>query len=99
MKLNILLISFVIILIVTPLVIQSESEFVGTDDIATGIIEEIVPGYTPWIDNFWSPSSGEVESMLFAFQAAAGALFIGYYIGFSKAKRKFQTGSKNNDPC
>ena len=29
----------------------------------------------------WEPPSGEIESLLFALQAAIGAGFIGYYVG------------------
>ncbi len=37
--------------------------------------------YEPWFSNIWEPPSGEIESMLFALQAALGAGFIGYFFG------------------
>ncbi|NLN22191.1 MAG: cobalt ABC transporter substrate-binding protein CbiN, partial [Syntrophomonadaceae bacterium] len=36
----------------------------------------------------WEPPSGEIESLLFALQAAIGAGFIGYYLGFVKGRKE-----------
>ena len=44
--------------------------FVGTDSAATRHIEASQPGYSPWFKPLFAPSSGEVESGLFALQAA-----------------------------
>jgi cobalt/nickel transport protein len=66
-------------LAVVPLFIGGE--FSGTDDQATAAIEAAKPGYQPWFTPLWEPPSGEVESLLFALQAALGALVIGYVIG------------------
>lgn len=78
---NLLLISFCIILIVGSFIIGSKGEFGGADDQIEGVISEVNKEYTPWFNHIWEPPSGEVESFLFAFQAAAGAGFVGYYIG------------------
>ncbi|HJJ62557.1 MAG TPA: energy-coupling factor ABC transporter substrate-binding protein, partial [Methanocorpusculum sp.] len=50
-------------------------------------------GYTPWYESaLWSPPSGEIESLIFALQAAFGAgiscLIFGYWAGQRKAARK-----------
>jgi len=62
--------------------------FAGDDDKAMTVIEEISPGYEPWAEALWEPTSGEIASMLFALQAALGAGFIGYYIGSSRSRHK-----------
>jgi cobalt/nickel transport protein len=36
----------------------------------------------------YEPPSDEIESLLFALQAALGAGFIGYYIGYKRGKTK-----------
>lgn len=59
------------------------SEFGGADDGAEGVVEEVDPDYKPWykgiFGNYELP--GETESLLFALQAAIGAIIIGYFIG------------------
>lgn len=59
-------------------------EFGGADDQIEDTIKEVNKNYTPWFSHIWEPPSGEIESLLFAVQAAAGAGFIGYYIGRKK---------------
>jgi cobalt/nickel transport protein len=77
-----LLVLGVVLLFVVPLVMHvGTSEFAGTDSQATELIEESDPGYTPWFHSVFSPGSGEVESGLFAMQAAFGAGVLGYVLG------------------
>lgn len=59
-------------------------EFGGADDKIEDTIKEINGEYEPWFSSFWQPPSGEIESLLFALQAAIGAGFLGYYIGVKK---------------
>lgn len=55
-------------------------EFGGADDAAGGIIgEDYVPWYSGLFGDYELP--GETESMLFALQAAIGAIIIGFFIG------------------
>ncbi|MBE6528819.1 MAG: energy-coupling factor ABC transporter substrate-binding protein [Thermoplasmata archaeon] len=58
-------------------------EFGGADDGAEGVVEDVDPDYEPWYDGLMGDYElpGETESMLFALQAAIGALIIGYFIG------------------
>lgn len=84
---NIILLVFVIALAVFPLVIKSGAEFGGADGQAEEVITETRPGYEPWFSSIWEPPSGEIESLLFALQAAVGAGFIGYYLGYMKGKK------------
>ncbi|MEQ1701773.1 MAG: energy-coupling factor ABC transporter substrate-binding protein [Ilumatobacteraceae bacterium] len=71
----------VAVLIIAPLVARKGAEFAGADTLATDKVTEIDPGYEQWFDGWWSPPSGEVESFLFALQAALGASVIGYVAG------------------
>lgn len=83
---NIVLIAAVILLAAFPLAMQDGAEFGGTDDQAKQAVSEVSPNYQPWFSNLWEPPSSEVESLLFALQAALGAGFIGYYFGYFKGK-------------
>ena len=55
--------------------------FGGTDAAATEQIEADHPGYRPWFEPLYAPSGGEVESGLFALQAALGAGGLGFVLG------------------
>ncbi len=85
---NLVLIAIVIGLAVVPLFIVKNAEFGGSDDHAEKAITEINAHYKPWFSPVWEPPSGEIESLLFSLQAALGAGFIGYYIGYGKGRKK-----------
>lgn len=85
---NLLLLLIVIMITVLPLVIVKNGQFTGADGQAEEIIKDINPEYKPWFNNIYEPASGEVESLLFALQAAMGAGFIGYFIGLAVGKQK-----------
>lgn len=93
-KVNALLLVAVVLLVVSPLILFSQAEFVGSDEQAEQIITEMNAEYQPWFQPLWEPPSGEIESLLFAVQAALGAGFIGYYLGYQRGKRK---AAKNQD--
>ena len=78
----------VIALAVSPILLFPEAEFEGADGMAEDLIGEINPSYERWIEPFWEPPSGEIESMLFAMQAAAGSAFIGFYLGRITYRKK-----------
>ncbi|ERM90799.1 hypothetical protein O163_14000 [Caldanaerobacter subterraneus subsp. yonseiensis KB-1] len=84
---DLILVLLVIGLMFFPLFIAKNAEFAGADDKATEAISEIAKDYKPWFHPIWEPPSGEIESLLFALQAALGAGFIGYYLGFVKGKK------------
>ncbi|WP_407354964.1 energy-coupling factor ABC transporter substrate-binding protein [Methanolobus sp. WCC5] len=64
-----------------------DSEFGGADGAAEDVIAEINPDYEPWFGGIgFEPPGGETESLLFALQAAFGAVVIGYTIGYYKGK-------------
>lgn len=84
-KKPIILLVLVAIIAILPLAIYSglgedEGYFGGSDDAAGEAIEET--GYEPWFSSIWEPPSGEIESLLFALQAAIGAIIIGYVLGY-----------------
>ncbi|MGY1689284.1 energy-coupling factor ABC transporter substrate-binding protein [Geodermatophilus sp. SYSU D01105] len=81
-----LLVLGVVALVAVPLVLHvGNSEFGGTDGRATELIEE--SGYSPWFESVFSPGSSELESGLFALQAAAGAGVLGYVLGRLHGRR------------
>jgi cobalt/nickel transport protein len=87
---NWLLAIAVLVLAVLPLIFV-RGEFGGSDDHAEKAIGEMQPGYEPWFKPLFEPPSGEVESLLFASQAALGAGVMGYVIGLYRGRSERQT--------
>jgi cobalt/nickel transport protein len=71
-----------------PLWLAGGATFGGADDAARQAIGAIAPGYRPWFAPLVEPASGEIASLLFALQAAAGAGVIGYWLGLSVARER-----------
>ncbi len=68
---------------------QEEGEsYAGSDSSATTKVEEINPDYDVWFSPLFEPSSGEIESGLFALQAAVGAGTLGFVIGRLSGKHR-----------
>ncbi|MBN8048542.1 energy-coupling factor ABC transporter substrate-binding protein [Paraclostridium bifermentans] len=84
---NIILLILTVILIITPLILNSTAEYGGADGEAESLISEINPNYKPWFNSLYEPPSGEIESLLFSTQAAIGAGIIGYFLGYKKGKK------------
>ncbi|MCZ7461999.1 energy-coupling factor ABC transporter substrate-binding protein [Streptomyces sp. WMMC940] len=91
-KINTLLLAIVAALAVLPLALglgdHKEEPFAGADGEAETAITEIAPDYEPWFAPLYEPPSGEVESALFALQAALGAGVLAYYFGLRKGRRQ-----------
>jgi cobalt/nickel transport protein len=83
---NAILLVLVVLISGMSLYIARGAEFSGADGKAQGIIAEINPEYKPWSSSWFKPPSTEIESLLFALQAAIGAGFIGYYLGVKRSK-------------
>jgi len=71
--------------------IMNEAEYAGSDTVGssqiaelTGIAEE---DFQPIIGQ-WVPPSGEIESALFALQAAIGGIMVGWVFGYWKGQKK-----------
>lgn len=79
----------VVLLAIAPLVFV-RGEYAGSDDRAEGAIKESHPAYEPWAKPLFEPASSEIESLLFASQAALGAGVIGYVIGLYKGRSQSQ---------
>jgi cobalt/nickel transport protein len=89
-KLELIVLSILIIFALQFFYMSSttKAEFGGTDQKAEGVISEITGGtYKPIAEPIWKPPSGEIESLLFALQAAIGAGTIGYFFGYHRAKK------------
>ncbi|AET70006.1 cobalt transport protein [Desulfosporosinus orientis DSM 765] len=84
---NMIILVVVVVLAIVPLFIARGAEFGGADGQAEEAIMELNANYTPWFKALWEPPSGEIESLLFALQAAVGSGFVFYYIGYSKGKQ------------
>jgi cobalt/nickel transport protein len=83
---NALLVLAVVALFAVPLLLDGGvSEYGGTDAAVTEDLE--AGGYTPWFESLFSPA-GEVESGLFALQAAVGAGVLGYVLGLLRGRRR-----------
>lgn len=67
---------------------DAEEPFGGTDAGAEAVVEEQNPGYEPWFQPLVGELPGEVESGLFALQAALGAGFLGYVLGVYRGRAK-----------
>lgn len=65
---------------------EGEEAFGGTDAAVTRMLEE--QGAEPWFRPLFSPGSAEVESGLFALQAALGAGLCGYAVGRLHERRR-----------
>ncbi|KAA1026578.1 energy-coupling factor ABC transporter substrate-binding protein [Pseudonocardia sp. EV170527-09] len=82
---NILLVVAVVALFAVP-VLFVPGEYAGSDGQAGEAIE--ATGYQPWFSPVWEPPSGEIESGIFAMQAAAGAGVLGYCIGVARTRSR-----------
>ena len=85
---NIWLLAAAAAIIAAPFLIPGlGGEFKGVDDRGTEAIAEVRPGSEPWFKPLWKPPSGEVETGLFALQAAIGAGLLGYIMGRRASKK------------
>jgi len=101
---NIILLIGVVVLMAFPLwLVQKPAPgpdgkeveiFKGADDQAKEMISKVQPGYQPWFKPIMEPPSGEVETCLFAFQAALGAGFVGYWLGTARTRAKCENTTK-----
>jgi cobalt/nickel transport protein len=73
-------------------------EWGGADDQPEDVIKGLTGGsFQPWFSSVWRPPSAEIESLLFALQAAIGAIIIGYFLGYNRAMAKMKTKIEQED--
>ena len=62
------------------------------------VINDLTGGtYQPWAQSIWEPPSGEIESLLFALQAAFGAIIIGYFLGYYRGLAKGKAAATSEE--
>jgi cobalt/nickel transport protein len=91
-RINVLLVLAVVLIAALPVVLgmgdHKAEPFTGADAEAEVAITEIDPDYRPWFSPLYEPPSGEIESGLFALQAAVGAGFVAYCLGLWRGRRQ-----------
>lgn len=93
-----LVLTFGISFVVGGLHTDPDERFAGTDSVATSTIQESNPDYQPWFEPFFQPESGEVESGLFALQAALGGTVLGFAIGGLWGRRRGERTQAVSEP-
>jgi cobalt/nickel transport protein len=80
-----------IVVFLATTVLMPTAEFAGSDNVGSARIAEITgtpaEEFLPLIPQ-WTPPSGEIESALFALQAAVGGIVLGYVFGSWRAQRR-----------
>jgi cobalt/nickel transport protein len=70
---------------------MSGAEFAGSDNVGSQLIMKLsgntAGNFQPLIPQ-WKPPSGEIESCLFAFQAAVGGILVGGVFGYWIGQKK-----------
>ena len=88
---NLALLVAVVALFAIPYLIRTQagggSAYAGTDSAAVSQVEKLDPTYRPWFRPVFQTSSTEVQSGLFAIQAAIGGVAFGFVIGRLSARR------------
>ena len=86
LSINTWLLGGAVILSLAPVLIYQGKEFKATDSINITAIEQVKPGYKPWFEPVIKPSGGEIETFLFATQAAIGSGVVCYILGLYKGR-------------
>jgi cobalt/nickel transport protein len=96
-KRTVLVLIAVVALAVVPFFVARGAGFGGADGAAEKAIAQIDPDYQPWFHSIWQPPSSEVESLLFALQAAIGAgvvfFVLGYVVGRARGRDQAATAA------
>jgi cobalt/nickel transport protein len=83
-----LVVIFAISFVVGGMHTNPVTRFGGTDTAATSQIQAMDPNYKPWFTPFFQPRSAEIESGLFALQAAIGGAVLGFAVGGFWGRRR-----------
>jgi len=96
MKLEIITSGVIVVFIAAFAYVSSfgDHEWGGADSQAEDVISQLTGGtYQPWFNSIYTPPSQEIESLLFALQAAIGSLIIGYFLGYYRALAKMKAAA------
>jgi cobalt/nickel transport protein len=84
------IVAFCIVFLYTNSTLRG-AEFAGSDTIGSGLIAKLsgipLENFQPLIP-LWKPPSGEIESSLFALQAAIGGILVGGVFGYWIGQKK-----------
>jgi cobalt/nickel transport protein len=92
-KLELLTLGVIVLFIAAFAYVSSTQnhEWSGADSQAEEVISDLTGGtYVPWFQSIYAPPSSEIESLLFALQAAIGSLIIGYFLGYYRAMARIK---------
>lgn len=73
---------------IAPLLVMRNADFSGADAQVNRLIQQENPDHQVWAQPIFKPASPEIESLLFALQAGAGAGIIGYVIGLHRGRHE-----------
>ena len=94
---NLILLVLVVLIAMVPLWLLRDAPFEGADGAAMDLVEEARPGYEAWFEPVLEPASGEVESLLFAVQAAIGSGVVCFVLGRITACKPDGAGSPDGE--
>jgi cobalt/nickel transport protein len=100
MKMELIVVAILVVFIGAFAYISSTGnhEWSGADVQAGNTIDKLTGGtYQPWFQPIYTPPSGEIESLLFALQAAFGAIIIGYFLGYYHAMAKMNAAATSEE--
>ena len=100
MKMELIVVAILVVFIGAFAYVSSTGnhEWSGSDDQAGNVIDKLTGGtYHPWAHSIWTPPSGEIESLLFALQAAFGAIIIGYFLGYYRGLAKARAAAPSEE--
>ncbi len=87
------MLAFIGLFLATTMVMPA-AEFAGSDTVGSARISAItgIPEdeFEPLVPQ-WAPPSGEIESALFALQAAIGGVVLGYVFGTWRTQRRMES--------
>jgi cobalt/nickel transport protein len=99
-KLELLTLGVIVLFIAAFAYVSSTQnhEWGGADGQAEDVISDLTDGtYIPWFQSIYQPPSGEIESLLFALQAAVGSLIIGYFLGYYRALANIKAAKQEGE--
>ena len=92
------LVALCVVIAVVPLATLRSADFGGSDSQAEEVVSQVDPDYKPWASSIIKLPGSEVESLLFALQAAAGSGVLFFCFGYLVARKKYAPAGKKASP-